>query len=380
MFASSTMRWSAPLMVLLALIAGGPKAHALDYQLSGFGSVVAGEILTGDDSINTGSTEGPLFIGDWTNGLMYTKKRPMVTPESRVGGQFSLNLSHNFKVVTQAIARAGNHSLNLDWLYLHYDVTPTISFDAGRRRLPIFFYSEFQDIGYAYIWMRPPTELYGWDATNFDGITARVRSAFGAVSFSSSLFGGQANVPKDPFYRIYLTTPVNVQWRYLAGADFELNYRWWTTRAVLIQSRNRYDAGQGWGDAGLGGAGGETEQTIAGLANNFEIGSFFALTELNVLTRGSGTVHYRSPSYSVGAGHHFGKWTPFFNYSHYSETTDTPDTYPNPFISDESTATLRYEVAKSSALKLQYTAYRDLSKQVFNGNSSLVNASYDFTF
>ena len=39
---------------------------------------------------------------------------------------------------------------NLEWVYGAYDINANLALQAGRKRLPLLFYSESQDIGMAY--------------------------------------------------------------------------------------------------------------------------------------------------------------------------------------------------------------------------------------
>ena len=48
----------------------------------------------------------------------------------------------------------------------------------GRKRLPIY-YSDFQDVGFAYTWVRPPTDLYGWEIVSYNGVNATYRGDWG---------------------------------------------------------------------------------------------------------------------------------------------------------------------------------------------------------
>src|SRR5690606_10989859 len=71
------------------------------------------------------------------------------------------------------------------------DITPELSFRAGRMVLPIFLVSEYRKVGYANPWIRPPQEVYrivpvtssdGFDLsyrTYSDGFTNTARITYG---------------------------------------------------------------------------------------------------------------------------------------------------------------------------------------------------------
>ena len=54
---------------------------------------------------------------------------------------------------------------------------------VGRKRIPLYYYSDFQDIGLSYPWVSPPPELYGWEVTNYNGGSLRYNDSFGDTNF-----------------------------------------------------------------------------------------------------------------------------------------------------------------------------------------------------
>lgn len=362
-------------LLSLSLLPGAPAALAIEVKFNEFASVVAGQIIKGDDEGNTGSTPCPCYIADWGNGFLYTKRHPLLAPETRIGGQMSVSFTDDFSFVLQTVARAGRKNLSLEWAYLSYEATPDITVQVGRKRIPIFYYSDFQDIGYAYVWARPPGELYGWDMNNFEGGSVRFRHTFGDVGLNTSFFGGNAAQKEAGYWKTYQVSPVDVRWNKLFGADAEVTREWLTARLVYIQSTNQYDAGDGWGDYGFN-AGEATDQRILGLALNADFDKFFVLTETNKIDHTGSLVKYTSPSYSLGAGYRLGDWTPFVNYSDYTDKTTTPETFAEQRF-DEWTATLRFDFAPGQDVKLQYNWFRDMSPVLFTGHTQIGTLSYD---
>ena len=370
------------LVAILALSFSSSLALAYDLSINSFGSIVGGEILTGNPDANTGNVQGPLYVADYTNGSVYTKKQPLIRPESKVGLQATAsNIISGLSAVVQGIVRADPGQANLEWAYLSYQANAKITVQAGRKRIPIFFYSEFQDVGFAYAWVRPPGELYGWDVTNYDGGMIRYQDRFGPVSLNSSLFAGAGFNPKARNFKLWYPYDVTIEWNNIRGADAELNYDWLTTRFLLLRSTNRYNAAdgqdQGWSDYGLI-AGHDTKQDIMGWALNTDFGHFFTLGEVNLALHYGGPTSYRSFSSSIGAGYRIGKWSPLVNYSKYRETGTSPDY--NAWHYDCVGLTLRYDVTDNSDFKLQYNKLRDMSAAgPFLGNTQMLSASYDFS-
>ena len=367
----------------LALITMSSDVMAFDVKINSFGSLVGGELMSGDANANTGNVQGPLFIADYGNGFVYTKKQPLVRPETRLGLQATLNIAPDLSAVVQGVARAGSSRVNLEWAYLSYDINSKFTVQAGRKRIPIFYYSEFQDVGVAYQWIRPPGELYGWEVTNYDGGMLRYHDDFKGISVNSSIFGGASFSQNNPNFKLWSPYNYTVEWRDIRGIDADLSYDWLTTRVVYIRSVNRYNGVDsptpGWSDYGFN-LGYDSRQDIIGWALNTDFGHFFTLGEANLIIHHGSPAAWRSVSYSMGAGYRMGKWSPSINYSNYTESTHaTPDIY-KPWRYDDIGITLRYDLNGMSDLKLQYNRTRDLASfGPFIGSSQLLSASYDFS-
>ena len=78
-------------------------------------------------------------------------------------------------------------------------------------------------------------------------------------------------------------------------------------------------------------------------------------------------------------GRHFGDFTPAITLSSYKEHSTYPDQYV-PVRNSTTSFTLRYEVNRSSDLKLQLDRARDSGPEPFAGNATAVSVAYDFVF
>lgn len=54
----------------------------------------------------------------------------------------------------------------------------------GRLRIPFFYYSEFLEVGYAYNWVRLPSDIYNISFSSFDGIDFTQRFSIGSLDNS----------------------------------------------------------------------------------------------------------------------------------------------------------------------------------------------------
>ncbi|MEJ7806561.1 MAG: hypothetical protein WKG03_11675, partial [Telluria sp.] len=85
-----------------------------------------------------------------------------------------------------------------------------------------------------------------------------------------------------------------------------------------------------------------------------------------------------APAMTIGAGYHYGSWTPFVNYARYTERTSDLEIYaPQSF--NRASVTLRYDIDARSAVKAQVDRQKDVTRN-FGGDSTVVRIAYDRLF
>lgn len=351
----------------------------VNYQFNGFGTLAAGKILSGSvaepEYLNYNC---PCFITDYNNGGIYqSDKGWSFKEESRLGVQFNLNFTDDLSFVTQVIARAVDSKLSAEWAYLSYDVNDQITVQVGRKRIPLYYYSEFQDVGFAYMWLRPPQTLYGWEASNYNGVNVRFANEFKNWDIVTNVYAGNETVKNAPYNYLYDEVGQDSRWRNIRGIDIEFSKDWFTGRIIYMKSDNssteRPDSDAFYRPA--------TAQTVAGLSLNGDFGDWFVLSEFNMNKRVSRAEDYviHAPATMLAMGYRFGKWTPFVSWSRFWDKSNNLEAYePERFI--DRSVTLRYELSSSSVLKFQLNKYTDHSLYNFVGNTTVAAVSYDFIF
>lgn len=346
-------------------------------KISGFLSVVGGQVLDGSlDAAYAGynpinGQACPCYIADWSNGGVYNKNFSL-TPESHAGVQFNYALTDKANLVAQLVTRGTNGNPDLTWAYLGYKLDKNWEVQVGRKRIPLYYYSDFQDVGLSYPWVSPPTELYGWDATNYNGASLRYSHSFGDTSLTASLFGGREDVNKSAYWKLYDLDDVKVSWKNIIGADLELNRGPLTVRGVYMTSdvdtiplnpAEAYSA----------------KLTAYGIAVNLDMDKWFLLSEVSKLTRESPLdgFSYSAPAASIGVGLRLGKWTPFLNYAQYVESAGDASYVPATYR--RTSATLRYDLNASSGIKLQLDRNLDVTNNL-GGTVTVLRLSYDRVF
>ncbi|MEF3019424.1 hypothetical protein V3478_33245, partial [Pseudomonas aeruginosa] len=86
----------------------------------------------------------------------------------RAGVQGEWQLDPQWSAVAQITARTlQDQHVKLEWAYVTYAPTPEWKLQVGRKRIPLYYYSDFQDVGFAYNTVRPSPDVYGWDVVNY---------------------------------------------------------------------------------------------------------------------------------------------------------------------------------------------------------------------
>jgi hypothetical protein len=375
---SPTVSSLARLLALSALALHACFAQAQgSLRLSGFASLVVGKVLGGDSDTLSPTASCPCFIADWGHGGVYGP-RWQAKQESKLGAQAVYTLTPALSATAQVVGRGVDGiKADLEWAFVSWKAAPGWELQVGRKRLPLYFYSDFQDVGYAYPWVRVPPDVYGWDIVNYDGANLSYATELGGWTLRANAYAGSSRSKDNLYTRFYYADRQDVAWKAMRGADIEFANDWLTLRANYHRSRASqldYSSGTAMETIDPSSSG----HDAYGLAANAELGNWLIRTEAGVFDRSK--YLYKARFHLVGAGYRIGKFTPMLTVSGYREI------YPDP--ADAALAqkfattslTLRYEVTASMALKFQYDALRDSSIDRYNGSSRVVAVSLDTVF
>ena len=129
------------------------------------------------------------------------------TRYNRFGLQMSTKVNESTTFTSQFVARGtDDYEVKAEWLYLTIKLNSSTNLRVGRIRSPLFFFSDFLEVGYAYPWIVPPPEIYrlnifsgvdGFDLVNNHDIGGDWTGAFQAYfgesnseTFKLNDFGG----------------------------------------------------------------------------------------------------------------------------------------------------------------------------------------------
>ena len=159
------------------LLALSQQAEA-QIRISGFGQIV-GSQQGGDGNYPT---------------LGYTDDDLDFRTESTFAVQVSGDLNDQFSATAQVLARGSDDfDPEFAWAYLSWQANDSLSFKAGRQRIPFFVYSDYLDVGYAYPWIRPSQSTYYFAIQNYDGISGSWTQYSGDWSHRVELHIGRYN-------------------------------------------------------------------------------------------------------------------------------------------------------------------------------------------
>lgn len=129
-----------------------------DVEWHGFLNVVGGTLRNSPVEDFTSAKQVPGFRG-------YGKD---LTFDSQTSGalQASKQLDDKTAVTMQMYASGDqdNYAVAVKWLYLTYSPTANSSFRVGRIGAPVYYFSEFLNVGSAYHWISPPGTVYPFDS------------------------------------------------------------------------------------------------------------------------------------------------------------------------------------------------------------------------
>jgi predicted porin len=358
-------------------------SQAVEFSYSGFGNITAGKVFSAN-GLEVGFPDNtrwrcPCYIADYSHGSVY-ESRWTFSPESRFGlqGIASINDALSFTGQVMARSSAQKSELVVEQAYVSYNLSPKWTVQAGRKRLPLFFYSDFQDVAFAYNWTRVPPDVYGWPVVNYNGVNLAFRDDIGGWAVKSSAYFGSEHAKKAPIAKLNDPSRVDVEWENMYGVDLEVNRDWFTVRASINKSKQRR--------LRLGPNGMEqfspdisygkySPQTYSSLSMNVDKDDLVVRSEFSKIDQSSQRGTYSG--YLVGAGYRFGKILPMVTVSRFNSFGGNGVAQE---VDRNISLTLRYQVNDSSFLKVQVDRSRWDFLNGTDNTRKLVTVSYDFTF
>ncbi|MFY0639544.1 MAG: hypothetical protein JXR16_00765 [Bermanella sp.] len=166
------------------------------------------------------------------------------------GLQITKQVNDKTSATGQLVSRGGsNYNTEAAWAFVTYNATKDIDIRMGRLRIPFFYYSEFLEVGYAYNWVRTPSDVYSLPFSSFDGADITKRFSFGRFDGSVKLNYGRFTETIDLYGDNYEADLTNI-----VGIVAELNRGDFGFRLSAQQAEVTFDMDKGDGqfDAAAG--------------------------------------------------------------------------------------------------------------------------------
>ncbi len=361
-------------------------------------------------------------------------------PDSRLGIQWDQQLSHRLAATVQVVAAhqvAQTFNNSVQWAFLRYNWTSAWTLRLGRTGVDAFMLSDHRNVGYSYLWVRPPVEFYGYlPLYSEDGADLQYEHQLGDGLLMVKVFGGTSR----PFFYIKTAPPPSYT-QFLMSPIVGLNIVWknpdWTLRAGGVSLKMHHDfSGMDtllnaasalapyyppFATAATVGSEDNTHITYWGTGANYDDGQWVVLSEFSSTLFQSQFKANTAEAY-LTLGMHLEDWTPFINYSRVWETrTDYQvplppgallQSYPAPLAQSVSALTtgfnkglfgltesrqatwslgVRWDFANNMDLKAQYDLVR-VAPNAFDlwtntpgfaprqGNVSMLSLTFDTVF
>ena len=371
-------------------------APFVETRISGFGEVTVGRLLDGSPTTGQGGSTPytlsakpginyncPCFISNFERAGIYNYKKTDIAPDSVLGVQGDFKFSPDFSATAQAVARGADRSVYMDWAYVSYRFNSSLTFQAGRKRSPLYYYSDFMYVGYDYPWVRTPQDLYAWQIFDYDGANLMYSTNLGSWSLSSNVWAGTRTTKDNTTLgNLYYSSKIEESWKPMVGAYIDATNNVIDARVVYMHtSVDRFAvAPDGTKSLVMSGENGVlvngVGQAFYGVSLNADYKNWIVRSELNLVDRPSVKNTYTAQMYS--GGYQLDKHTLMLTWSQFQERAK----YWPTGVEKHSTQTLsyRYDFAPSQSFKLQYDKIKDESGWLFSGNASLLSASWQFVF
>ncbi len=180
------------LIILSSVLIIVTNAYALDkVKISGYATAAGGYI--------SDRTVGASFFSPTPGHDGYTDEDIKFQPDSVAGLQVSSRIADNMTVTVQLVAQFDNDqgAVGLDWAYVNYELTDDLIIQAGRFVPQLFLYSNTVNVGFTYLWITPPSEVYDQAPMRYtDGVNFLLDHTFSNdVTVEASLYA--SNVSQD---------------------------------------------------------------------------------------------------------------------------------------------------------------------------------------
>lgn len=347
------------LWALIGALAMPLGASAFDMRLNGFMSIAGGMTLGDDQTL----VIDPVNLAAYDNDLNFAT-------DSLVAIQAIAEVNDRMTATAQMVGRGGeDFNTQFEWAYLTYEATDSLDVKAGRLRMPLFYYSNFLELGYGYQWVRPPVETYNIFVTTLEGISADYNFYIGDFSAKASAYAGSTQ-GTDP------ESGSQVDFNTLAGGSLDLAIN-------NLSFRGSYNTADNATLTRGASPAFDFPITFISGAAMYDNGTLFSIAEYTSTLNDTDLINNRYNSY-VSLGYRVGTLTPHVTVARYEEETNSidPGYNQNPREYQSATLGMRWDFDIAAALKVEYTRREDTNPDSLRavGDADLLSFAIDVVF
>ena len=198
---------------------------AADIRIDGFVSVIGGALLDDDEDADNGELLG------------YSEEDFTFKTDSLYALQVRGDMEDGLSATAQVVAKGSDDfKAEFEWAFISYEINDEWRISAGKTRAPLYLYSDFLDVGYAYHWISPPWSVYDLPFNTLEGVNVEYLTDIGDWTSRLTLVAGATDDP--------LTIgggPSTLRLRNAVGAAWSMNYDWLTLRGILLTAKTSLD-------------------------------------------------------------------------------------------------------------------------------------------
>lgn len=367
------------------------SAHAVDSSFSGFAQLTVGRVFSGSSDspvpyqLNAKpgySYQCPCFTGNYEYAGVYEYHKTDLKPESLAGVQGNFKFTPELSATVQVVARGADSSVNADWAYGSYKISDSLTLQVGRKRLPLYYYSDYMYVGYAYPWVRPSQDLYAWQIYSYDGANLLYTNNVGDWTYTGNVWIGRRKTTDNELLgNLYYSTQIDESWKKMVGGYIDASNDIFSLRGVYMHTIvERYSVVNGVRSLVMTGQNGDfvndVGQAFYGVSLNMDYKNWLLRSEINYINRPSVKNTYTAQSYS--GGYKMDKHTFMISWSQFQERAAYWPTGTEKH--DTTSLSYRWDYTTSQALKVQFDKINDKSKFQFTGDANLLSASWQIVF
>lgn len=227
------MKILSSLIAVSSLLISTPSKAEWNIDLSGESRIrISGFGTLGLATSDQANEELPRDIAD-KEGIT-SSDLPFYT-DSRIGLQLDAIINSRWSATVQAVLKdrpAETLEESLQWAFINYRPNNDWQLRAGRVGLDIGLVSDQRNVGYSYLWVRPPIEFYGrLPLLQFNGGDVSYTFKYADLDIKIKSFVGEASpfYPSNPDYKIAISP--------LWGGNINLHWQDWHGQLSYVGTR-----------------------------------------------------------------------------------------------------------------------------------------------